>query len=240
MDTRIENRLINRLPNEIWQLIFTYIYPPFHLRYTQTHDHFPQSSWQQVLESVNLYDIDSPALMHELPRLGPLLVCRKFRDAGSVIFSRAFTAQVHIVGRMIFKTVHHSYGGLMALTKKVLIAEEFLWTFISLDFKGKMPKLERLIVMMPFMTAQDLVYEISNDDITVKVIKRERQKWMDVQHEDLFLRFGGLTSISYAVRERWEVLGIKTTYRYTHYAATEMDRTDPLDDMLVSLTSFSV
>ena len=62
MSTYMRICLIDRLPNEIWQHIFAYIYPSFHLRYTQTHDHFPQSTWQQVLESVNLHDLHSLAL----------------------------------------------------------------------------------------------------------------------------------------------------------------------------------
>lgn len=216
----IENAscLIDRLPNEIWQQIFAFVYPSFHLRYTQTHDHLPQSGWEQNLELVSLYDLRSLPLMHELPRLGSLLVCRKFHEVGKDTFQRAFTGDVHIVGRMIFKTVHHSYAGLMALTKNVVIAEEFLWTFLSLNFKDKMPKLERLISTMQFMSERSLSYELIDGAITIKTINRRYEIWADALKVALFDQLGGMTSATFTLRKRWEDLGIKTTYRYTHYA----------------------
>lgn len=231
--------LIDRLPNEIWQQIFAYIYPPFHLRYTQTHDHYPLSDWEQALERASVHDLNSQSLLHELPRIGPLLVNKKFYDVGNGIFQSAFTRYVHIVGRMIYKTVHHSYSGLMAITKDIVIAEEYLWTFLSLNFSLKMPQLQRIIALMKFMTRQSLMYELVDGTIYVKAINYDDKLWEFVSTTDLFEELAGMASDTHALRKTWEHRGIKTAYRYVRYAAAKAVKIEECHNLLVSGFSYT-
>lgn len=228
---------VDRLPYELWRHIFSYVYPPFHLRYTQTHDHLPASAWEEEYERASTYDLYGWPLMDKVPKISPLLVSRKFYDIGRDIFKGAFTGATHIVGRMIFKTVHHSYAGLMALTRTLAIADDVLWTFLSLNFKDKMPRLEHLIVLMKFNDVRSVKYEILEDTIQVKDMNYGDLLRRDVSDPvELFTRLSGMSSDPYASKHIWEAAGIRTTWRYICFAATQAVKVQSCPDLLVSPT----
>lgn len=230
---------LGAFPTEILRQIFIYVYPPWYLKYTQEHDSQPNGTTNG--NDPTDYGAEGEPRYFILPSVGPILVCKRFYNIGCEALHISFTGHVHIASRLLWKELHFRYEGVMSRATDLTIRVDHMWSFMKLNYMEKLPRVERLTLVMKHATRLVLYYNLENSRINLTrpclFGHHGYAEWSLITESDMQTELPPLEPIVVGIREYCAHHNVSLIYRRLFEAVFPFDEDESARTMMRPVVS---